>query len=100
MHDATRVRIFNQSRLTLIMTKSQISSLLIDVGDISNGYVKAGQFVQAKVGDSKPGFFAIASAPTSDNNKQGTLQLLVKESGETAELLCKLSPGESHYCPM
>jgi len=73
---------------------SNIWALTLDVGAISQGYAKPGQFIQAKVGDSKPGFFAIASPPTTDNNMQGLLKLLVKGQGETAELMCKLSPGD------
>lgn len=69
-------------------------SLTLDVGPISEGYSKAGQFIQAKVGESKPGFFAIASPPSTDNNTQGLLQLLVKKAGETAEMLCALSSGD------
>mmetsp|Transcript_25027 Transcript_25027/g.69862 ORF Transcript_25027/g.69862 Transcript_25027/m.69862 type:complete len:305 (-) Transcript_25027:337-1251(-) len=73
---------------------SLIWSVKLDVGDIAGGYVKPGQFIQAKVGDSKPGFFAIASPPTEDNNLKGVLELLVKEQGGTAELLCKMAAGD------
>lgn len=56
----------------------------------SSGYTTAGQFIQAKVGDSKPGFFAIASPP---NPSSGIVELLIKSQGGTAELLCQLKEG-------
>jgi len=85
---------FEASVSEISKASSMIWNLKLDVGPISEGYTKPGQFVQAKVGDSKPGFFAIASPPARDNNDYGKLQLLVKAQGGTAELLCKLSPGE------
>ena len=53
----------------------------------------AGQFMQIKVGDSKPGFFAIASAP--DSNNQGLVEVLIKDGPpeSAANLLCNISPG-------
>jgi arabinosyltransferase len=66
--------------------------LLVDAGpEVTKGYTIPGQFVQIKVGDSKPGFFAIASAP--DANNAGVIELLVKNAGETAEKLCSSSAG-------
>ncbi|KAI8106457.1 hypothetical protein M9435_001001 [Picochlorum sp. BPE23] len=66
--------------------------LLVDVGaDASKGYTVPGQFVQIKVEESKPGFFAIASPP--DVNNAGMVELLVKNAGETAEKLCVLDAG-------
>lgn len=44
-----------------------------------------------QVGDSKPGFFAIASAPSPNN--LGALELLIKAQGETAEALTALAAG-------
>lgn len=66
--------------------------LLVDVGaDVCKGYTVPGQFVQIKVEESKPGFFAIASPP--DVNNAGVVELLVKNAGETAEKLCVLDAG-------
>lgn len=45
-----------------------------------------------RVGDSKPGFFAIASAPGSSD---GTVELLVRRRDGTAELLCTAAEGTS-----
>lgn len=68
--------------------------VLIDVGPkTSEAYTKAGQFVQAKIDGSKPGFFAIASAP--DQNNAGVIELLIKNQGETAELICQTEQGSS-----
>ncbi|GFR44733.1 hypothetical protein Agub_g6061 [Astrephomene gubernaculifera] len=65
--------------------------VLLDVGPLAGGYSVPGQFVQVKVGDSKPGFFAIASAPGA--HPGGLLELLVKGvPGSTAELLCSCPP--------
>ena len=72
----------------------QLHKLVINVGKLAEGYKKAGQFVQVKVGDSKPGFFAIASPPKA--NSEGLIEVLIKDGGEgsTANLLCSVSQGE------
>ncbi|GBF94346.1 hypothetical protein Rsub_06968 [Raphidocelis subcapitata] len=71
---------------------TQLHKVLIDVGpEIAAGYTKGGQYLQIKVGDSKPGFFAIASPP--DPNNQGVLEFLIKAAGDTAEKLVALPPG-------
>eukprot|EP01026_Neomeris_dumetosa_P060473 TRINITY_DN5703_c0_g1_i1.p2 TRINITY_DN5703_c0_g1~~TRINITY_DN5703_c0_g1_i1.p2 ORF type:complete len:267 (-),score=29.45 TRINITY_DN5703_c0_g1_i1:78-878(-) len=67
--------------------KVEIHSLRLDAGEISAGYQKPGQFIQIKIGDSKPGFFAIASPPQQTNN---TMEFLIKKWGETAGSLCEL----------
>ena len=71
----------------------QLKRLVIDVGSLADGYKTAGQFMQIKVGDSKPGFFAIASAP--DSNNQGLVEVLIKDGApeSAANLLCNISPG-------
>lgn len=78
------------------MLAVQLQSLIIDVGEeVSGGYTKAGQFIQIRVEDRKPGFFAIASPPGSGD--KGALELLVKGvgvTGTTAELLVQLKEGE------
>lgn len=65
----------------------------LDLGEERGaGYSKAGQFVQAKIGEEcKPGFFAIASAP--DPNNAGVVELLIKANGEAAEAICAAAPG-------
>lgn len=72
----------------------QLKKLVIDVGTLAEGYKTAGQFIQIKVGDSKPGFFAIASAP--DSNNQGLVEVLIKDGPpeSAANLLCNISPGQ------
>jgi hypothetical protein len=52
---------------------------------------------RAQVGDSKAGFFAIASAP--DANNQGVLEFLIKKQGDPAELLCAAAAGEREPAP-
>ena len=71
----------------------QLKKLVIDVGSLAEGYKTAGQFMQIKVGDSKPGFFAIASPP--DSNNQGLVEVLIKDGPpeSAANLLCSISPG-------
>ena len=67
--------------------------ILLDAGaHVTKGYTIPGQFVQIKVEDSKPGFFAIASPP--DTNNAGVIELLVKNAGETAALLCASNAGD------
>ncbi|GAB4823535.1 hypothetical protein N2152v2_010581 [Parachlorella kessleri] len=80
-----------------VLERQQAATLLhtvqIDLGPLAEGYTQPGQFVQVKVGDSKPGFFAIASPP--DPNNAGVVELLIKDQpGSTAELLCKAQPGD------
>ncbi|KAG2486349.1 hypothetical protein HYH03_014930 [Edaphochlamys debaryana] len=66
--------------------------LVLDVGPLAAGYTVPGQFVQVKVGDSKPGFFAIASAPGA--GPAGQLEFLIKGApGSTSELLCNIAAG-------
>ena len=49
---------------------------------------------QIRVGDSKPGFYAIASPP--DPNNQGVVELLVKAVPDsTAQLLADSKDGEN-----
>ncbi len=71
----------------------QLKKLVIDLGSLAEGYKTAGQFVQIKVGDSKAGFFAIASPP--DTNNQGLVEVLIKDGppDSTANLLCNISAG-------
>lgn len=67
--------------------------ILVDIGAAgAAGYTKPGQFIQAKLDDAKPGFFAIASPP--DANNAGVVELLIKSSGGAAELLCAAKEGE------
>jgi hypothetical protein len=70
----------------------ELHQMVVDVGaDKAAGYTKGGQFVQLKVGEGKPGFFAIASPP--DPNNQGLLEFLIKAKGEAAEALAALPAG-------
>ncbi len=49
-----------------------------------------------QVGDSKPGFYAIASPP--DPNNAGLVELLIKSvPGTTAEILAGSSAGANHH---
>ncbi|KIY93635.1 hypothetical protein MNEG_14326 [Monoraphidium neglectum] len=89
---------------------TQLFTVTIDVGpEIAAGYTQGGQYVQIKVGDSKPGFFAIASPPEPNNQGKRSpkrpppsrrtpscvLEFLIKAAGETAEKLVTLAPGDS-----
>ncbi|KAK9813944.1 hypothetical protein WJX73_005945 [Symbiochloris irregularis] len=68
-----------------------IQKVILDIGSGADSHTKPGQFVQVKVDGGKPGFYAIASPP--DSNNQGVIELLVKNQGETAEALCSKSSG-------
>ena len=68
--------------------------MTVDIGKLAGDYTKPGQFIQVKVGDTKPGFFAIASPP--DPNNQGLVELLIKRQGDTAEAICAVAAGESY----
>jgi arabinosyltransferase len=66
--------------------------LWVDAGDVAKGYTHGGQYLQMKVGDSKPAFLAIANSPNSVTN--GVLEFLVKSiPGSTAEKLNSLEAG-------
>jgi len=54
-----------------------------------DGYTKPGQFITATVPDCKPGFFAIASSPGQP------IELLVKATGATAEVITAMKAGET-----
>ena len=62
---------------------------MVDIGDLASGYTIGGQYLQLKVGDSKPAFYAIASAPSA----QSPIELLIKNQGSTAEILCDSKAG-------
>ncbi|CAG9463970.1 unnamed protein product [Pedinophyceae sp. YPF-701] len=67
-----------------------LTSITLDVGERSSGYTTAGQFLQLKVGDSKPAFIAVASPPRPSSE----IDLLIKSQGGTSDLLCALQAGE------
>lgn len=68
--------------------------LTVDVGaDIAAGYKTGGQFLQMKVGDSKPAFMAIATAPSKvQDNKMDFLIKYLPDS--TAAQLVELAEGD------
>eukprot|EP00210_Caulerpa_lentillifera_P005276 g5041.t1 len=70
---------------------SEIRSVKVDIGEGIRSYTKAGQFIQIRIGDSKPAFMAIASPPKSNDSQ---IQLIVKCSGDTATQLCELNQGD------
>jgi arabinosyltransferase len=69
--------------------------ITVDVGqEISAGYTNGGQFLQIKVGDSKPAFLAIANAPAA--SKDGTMEFLIKFLPDsTAGHITGLSAGDN-----
>lgn len=70
-----------------------LQRVVLDVGaPLAAGYTRPGQYFQVKVGDSKPGFFAVASPP--DANNAGALEFLIKPApGTTAEALAAAPAG-------
>jgi len=56
---------------------------------VPEGYTTPGQFIQATIGDLKPGFFAIASDPGQ------RIELLLKNAGPAAEALCAAKVGDT-----
>mmetsp|Transcript_34204 Transcript_34204/g.45217 ORF Transcript_34204/g.45217 Transcript_34204/m.45217 type:complete len:302 (-) Transcript_34204:334-1239(-) len=67
-------------------------SILIEPSaDVSGSYTNPGQYVQMKKGDSKPGFYAIASAPGKGEN--GAFEFLIKEA-ESNSWLTNAKPGD------
>ncbi len=79
---------------------SGLHVLTLDVPtDIAAGYARAGQYVQLRMGDNKPGYFAIATPPEAvgGTGKGGRAwEFLVKRQGApggTADLLCASAAG-------
>ena len=76
----------------------QLQTVILDIGALGLSYQKGGQFLQLKVGDSSPGFYAIASGP--DPGSKGVIELLIKKAGDTAERVCSApegsTPDQSH----
>ncbi|CAK9203180.1 unnamed protein product [Sphagnum troendelagicum] len=70
--------------------------LVLDISanrELRDGHTKPGQFVQVRIGDSKPAFLAIASPPRLAAT--GSLEFLLKSvEGTTAGLLCSLQKGD------
>jgi hypothetical protein len=84
-------------------TAAQMHVILVEAGDVAKRYTTCGQYLQIKVGDSKPAFLAIANAPGSV--EKDTLEFLVKSvPGTTADQLTKLEAGadvcSSHIKPI
>ena len=69
----------------------QLQTVVLDIGALGLTYQKGGQFLQLKVGDSSPGFYAIASGP--DPGNKGVIELLIKKAGDTAERVCSAPEG-------
>uniref|UniRef100_A0A0C9QUW4 TSA: Wollemia nobilis Ref_Wollemi_Transcript_7847_1318 transcribed RNA sequence n=2 Tax=Wollemia nobilis TaxID=56998 RepID=A0A0C9QUW4_9CONI len=69
----------------------------LDISDnpeLMAGHTTPGQFVQVRVGDSRPTFLAIASSPEVSGG--GLLEFLIKDvEGSTAELICDLRKGDT-----
>ncbi len=87
---------------------SQITRIVLDVGDRAAGYTKPGQYIQVRAGgpDAKPGFFAVASPPATKAGGGGegeggapapaksTLELLIRSGvGAAADALAATPPG-------
>lgn len=70
--------------------------LVLDISgnrELMEGHTKAGQFVQVKIGNSKPAFLAIASPPKV--TAAGSMEFLIKAvEGTTAGSLCNLGKGD------
>ena len=68
-----------------------MQTIVVDLGTRRPTYIKGGQYVQLKVGDSKPAFIALASPPTQAGT---SVELLIKSQGGTSELLTALQSGD------
>ena len=75
--------------VSLIPACVQLVKITVDMGPLAKEYTKGGQYFQIKVGDSKPAYYVIASAPGAGQ----PLEVIVKNQGDTAEILCDSKPG-------
>ena len=90
------------SPASIAATKEEAKDLqlvTVNVGtEISKGYIKGGQFLQMKVGDSKAAFLAIANAPAA--SEDGMMEFLIKDVPETtASMIVKLAKGDEVCAP-
>eukprot|EP00466_Bigelowiella_natans_P002242 jgi/Bigna1/91235/estExt_fgenesh1_pg.C_940003 len=68
----------------------KVYSVVVNSPRTSAKYEKAGQYAQMRVGDSKPGFFAMANKPGSEK-----LEFLIKSVDGTAGIINEMKPGDS-----
>jgi len=61
----------------------------VDAPQTASQYAKAGQFAQMRVGESKPGFFAMSNRPGSEK-----LEFLIKSVDGTAGLINSMKVGD------
>ena len=71
----------------------QLVKITVDMGGLAKDYTKGGQYIQIKVGDSKPAFYALASAPAPDK----PVEIIVKNQGDTAQILCDSKAGDISF---
>jgi len=62
--------------------------LLAPSAEFLSAYTTPGQYVQIKIGENKPGFFALASAPGEER-----LSLLIKRGNPTADTIVSTPAG-------
>lgn len=70
-----------------------LHAISLDVGELTAGYTIPGQYVQLTVGDAKPAFMAIASAPGA-----AAFEFLIQFTDGTAGAICKTPVGGSVKC--
>lgn len=75
-----------------VLLLAQLAKVTVDMAGLEKDYTKGGQYIQIKVGDSKPAFYALASAPAPDK----PVEIIVKNQGDTAEILCDSKAGVLH----
>jgi sulfhydrogenase subunit gamma (sulfur reductase) len=79
--------------LTLTEVRSETTDLahlkLKAPPEFLSQYKTPGQYVQIKLGDAKPGFFAIAAAPGAEQ-----LELLIKRGSPLADAICAKKAGD------
>ena len=63
-----------------------------DAGTLA-GYTRPGQFVQVKVGEGRPAYFAIANSP-AQAQAAGAVELLVQDQSGVGAALAALNPGD------
>lgn len=61
-------------------------------GAALSGYTRPGQFVQLKIGDGNPSYFAIANSP-GQAQESGALEFLVQDQTGVGAALAALPPG-------
>ena len=68
----------------------QLVRCTVDIGDLAQGYTKGGQYLQIRVGREQA---SLLRHSICRPHRKAEIELLVKNQGETAQILCDSKAG-------